>query len=38
MSRADGITTRLEFAGERFNLAFVGTVPAGACLAPFPNG
>jgi hypothetical protein len=32
------VSTRLEFAGARFNLAFIGAVPPGACLAPFPAG
>jgi hypothetical protein len=33
-----GISTRLEFAGDRFNLAWIGTAPPGACLPPFPSG
>ncbi len=35
---ADGISTRLEFAGARFTGAFIETVPAGTCLPPFPAG
>ncbi len=35
---ADGISTRLEFAGTRFAGAFIEAVPAGTCLPPFPAG
>jgi hypothetical protein len=35
---ADGISTRLEFAGTRFTGAFIEAVPAGTCLPPFPAG
>jgi hypothetical protein len=35
---ADGISTRLEFAGTHFTGAFIEAVPAGTCLPPFPAG
>jgi hypothetical protein len=35
---ANGISTRLEFAENRFTGAFIEAVPAGTCLPPFPAG
>jgi hypothetical protein len=34
---AGGISTHLEFAGDTFGLAWIGTARPGECLAPFPG-
>lgn len=34
----EGISTRLEFADDTFELAWIGTVHTATCLPPFPTG
>ncbi|MEA2158437.1 MAG: hypothetical protein QOD66_817 [Solirubrobacteraceae bacterium] len=38
LDNAGGVSTRLEFARDRFNLAWIGSARPGTCVPPLPSG